>query len=175
MSEDESEPVLGVGRTADRALSRARFATGRLGSDSRSGTIRVSSRDDHPRDSHSRTKSSTRFAGDGRSMDGARAQNGASAHHSDDRFPVRWLVRDPRVALAGVAHEACLGLLEPELDLARGPVAVLGQLEVDHLAIGFLLLAGSFLLAPQEHHEVGVLLDRARLTQVRQTWLARLP
>src|SRR5664279_1621508 len=82
------------------------------------------------------------------------------------------LVGDLGIALAGVVHEAGLGLLEPQLDLAGWPVAMLGQLQVDDLAIRVLVLAGAFLLAPQEHDQVGVLLDRPGLAQVRQAWLA---
>src|SRR5688572_9917360 len=40
--------------------------------------------------------------------------------------------------LPGVAHEPRLALLEPQLDLAGGPVAVLGELEIDDLAVGLL-------------------------------------
>ena len=46
------------------------------------------------------------------------------------------------VALAGVGDEPRLPLLEPELDLAGRAVAVLGELEVDDLAVRVLLLAG---------------------------------
>jgi hypothetical protein len=55
-----------------------------------------------------------------------------------------------------------------------GPVAVLGELEVDDLAVLLLVVLTTFLVAPQEHHEVGVLLDRARLAKVRQAWLLGL-
>src|SRR5665811_2490872 len=65
------------------------------------------------------------------------------------------------VALGGVADEAGLGLAEPELDLAGGAVAVLGQAQVDDLAVLVVALGGLLLLAPQEQDQVRVLLDGA--------------
>src|SRR4051812_48078569 len=79
-----------------------------------------------------------------------------------------------RITVGGIADEACLSLLEPELDLAGRTVAVLGELQVDDLALLLLVVLTAFLVAPQEHDEVGVLLDRARLPEVRQPGLLRL-
>jgi hypothetical protein len=56
-------------------------------------------------------------------------------------------------------------------DAARRAVAVLGQLGVDDLALALGSVRGPLLLAVEEHHEVGVLLDRARLAEVRQARL----
>ncbi len=78
-------------------------------------------------------------------------------------------------SLAGVGDEPGLALLEPELDLAGRAVAVLGQLEVDDLAVGVLILRpGTLLVTPQEEDEVGVLLDRPGLAEVGQARLLRL-
>src|ERR1035437_6103090 len=65
------------------------------------------------------------------------------------------------VACGGVAGEARLALAEPELDLAGGAVAVLGQAQVDDLAVRALVFAGLLLLAPEEEDQVRVLLDGA--------------
>src|SRR6185369_7548320 len=81
---------------------------------------------------------------------------------------------DLRVPLTCVALEARLALAEPELDVAGGTVAMFGELDVDHLAIHVDVLARLLLLPPQEHDEVGVLLDCAGLAQVRQAGLLRL-
>src|SRR6478672_8619964 len=80
-----------------------------------------------------------------------------------------------RVTLPGVRDEPRLALLEPELDLSRGAVAVLRQLQVHDLAVRVLIVGAALLLAPQEEDEVGVLLDRARFAQVRQPRFLRLP
>src|SRR5690349_16396913 len=83
---------------------------------------------------------------------------------------------DLGVALARIALEPGLALAEPELDVAGGAVAVLGELEVDDLAVEVarLLARPLLLLAVEEEHEVRVLLDGARLAQVRQSRLLRL-
>ena len=54
--------------------------------------------------------------------------------------PARRRQLDLGEPLAGVGHEARLALLEPELDLAGRAVAVLGELEVDDLAVGVLVV-----------------------------------
>src|SRR4051812_6861810 len=77
--------------------------------------------------------------------------------------------------LAGIVHETRLRLLEPHVDLAGRPVAMLRELELDDLAVGRLVVSAALLLAPQEHHEVRILLDRAGFSQVREPRLLRLP
>src|SRR4249920_3558877 len=76
-----------------------------------------------------------------------------------------------RISVGGVAHEAGLLLLEPQLDLTGRPVSMLGQTEVDHLAVLLLIVLTALPVAPQEHHQIGILLDRAGLAQVGQSWL----
>src|SRR5438309_7509918 len=63
------------------------------------------------------------------------------------------------------AMEARGRLAELQRDLANGPVAVLGDLGLEelHLAVSVLLT-----FPVQEDHDIRVLLDGARLTQVRK-------
>src|SRR5688500_17626850 len=94
-----------------------------------------------------------------------------TAEAGPPRGPVQWRgsgVAAGIASLLGVGDEARLALAEPQLRLAGWAVAVLGQPEVDHLALGVrpCFLGGSLLLAPQEHDQVRVLLDRARFAQV---------
>src|SRR4051812_14529665 len=70
------------------------------------------------------------------------------------------------VVVGDVGHEARVVLLERQLDGPEPAVAVLGDDQVrDPLALGLLVVV---LVAVDEHHQVGVLLDRARLAQVAQ-------
>src|SRR5918994_1341907 len=55
-----------------------------------------------------------------------------------------------REPFAGVGNESRLALLEPQLEIAGGPVAVLGELHIDDLAVGVLVLRGAILLAVEE-------------------------
>src|SRR5581483_607749 len=67
---------------------------------------------------------------------------------------------------AGVVHELRVLLLEGEHDIAYRPIAVLGDDQVGLArTLGLRLVV---LLAVDEHHEVGVLLDCAGLPQIRQ-------
>src|SRR6185437_15082386 len=71
------------------------------------------------------------------------------------------------VSLVGKARELCVLADERDLEVAGRPVAVLGD---DHLGDALVAVVGLVavvvLLPVEEHHEVGVLLDRARLAQV---------
>src|SRR6195952_5744340 len=71
-----------------------------------------------------------------------------------------------RARLRSVSHvdEARVVALEADGDVAGGAVAVLGPDDVGLAGAGGLLLVD--VLAVQQHHDVGVLLDRARLAQV---------
>ena len=71
-----------------------------------------------------------------------------------------------RVALAGVVQELRVLLLERERDFADRAVAVLGDDQVGLAgALGVLVVV---LVAVDEHHQVGVLLEVPRLAQVRE-------
>ncbi len=71
-----------------------------------------------------------------------------------------------RVALAGVVHELRVLLLEGQRDFADRAVAVLGDDQVRLAgALGLLVVV---LVAVDEHHQVGVLLEVPALAQVRQ-------
>src|SRR3954471_21843835 len=78
------------------------------------------------------------------------------------------------VAFACIADKPRLALLEPQLDLACRAVAVLRETEVDDLTLLLLIVGAALLFAPQEHHEVRILFDGARLTEVGQPRLLRL-
>jgi hypothetical protein len=69
------------------------------------------------------------------------------------------------VALTNQVNEARLVFHEVELAGARWAVAMLGDAEVDRLTNRIRLL-NAIRLAPQEDHDVGVLLNRSRLAQV---------
>src|SRR4051794_39003549 len=72
----------------------------------------------------------------------------------------------------GVGHEAREVALERQLDRAEPAVAVLGDDQVrDPLPFGLLVVV---VLAEDEHHEIGVLLDAAAFPQVREHWDRRL-
>src|ERR1700728_3757292 len=71
-----------------------------------------------------------------------------------------------RVALAGVVEELRVLLLERQRDFADGAVAVLGDDQVGLAgALGVLVVV---LVAVDEHHQVGVLLEVPRLAQIRE-------
>src|ERR1700683_180840 len=71
-----------------------------------------------------------------------------------------------RIALAGVVHELRVLLLEGQRDFADRPVAVLGD---DQIGLsGTLGVLVVVLVAVDEHHQVGVLLEVPRLAQVRE-------
>src|SRR5581483_11645530 len=80
------------------------------------------------------------------------------------RGSARTGVRSLRVALAGVVHELRVLLLKGERDVADRAVAVLGDQQVG-LAGPLALLFRVVLLAVDEHHEVGVLLEVPGLAQ----------
>ena len=61
-------------------------------------------------------------------------------------------------------HKANPGFIEVELDCASGAAAMLGENEVgDILTFGFGIVV---IFAIQEHDNIGVLLDGARLTEI---------
>src|ERR1022692_530142 len=70
--------------------------------------------------------------------------------------------------LAGVVHELRVLLLECERNLADGTIPMLGDDQV-RLAgsLGILVVV---LVAVDEHHQIGVLLEVPRLAQVRELW-----
>src|SRR3954447_18559563 len=93
---------------------------------------------------------------------GSPRRRGTPTRRSDrrDRAPTSVPV------VRGVVHEARELLLEGQLDRAQGAVAVLGDNDVgEALALGLVVVV---VVAVDEHHEVVVLLDRARLAQIGQ-------
>src|ERR1017187_1852936 len=75
-------------------------------------------------------------------------------------------IRLLRIALPGVVQELRVLLLEGERDFADRPVAVLGDDQVGHAgALGVLVVV---LVAVDEHHQVGVLLEVPALAQIRE-------
>src|SRR3954470_11579394 len=82
-------------------------------------------------------------------------------------------VRAGELTFVRVRNEPRLLLPEVELRLAGWAVSMLGQAKVDEFAFRILVFA-ALLLTPQEHHEVRVLLEGARFSEIRQPRLALL-
>src|SRR6476659_3948580 len=95
------------------------------------------------------------------------------------------LARDREVVLLGEVGKAGDVRLELQRDRAGRSMALFADdhfgLAVDQLHLGLplemlfgadarLAIAQVILLAKHEHHDVGVLLDRARFAQVRELW-----
>src|SRR5206468_11862156 len=137
------------------------------------GRIRAQSRPGKPIDSRRSDRSRASFVRLG--INASQSEHGPSrCAGAPPRSARRESSAGLRVALTGVADEPGLALLEPEVHLAGGPVAVLRELELHDLAVLLGVLPRSLLVAPEEQHQVGVLLDRTGLAQVGEAGLLAL-
>src|SRR3954451_13716314 len=105
-----------------------------------------------------------------------RAAGGASSDRATSHGRARTTsggARAGELSLAIHVGELRVARQEREDHLAHGPVAVLGDDDVG--LAGTLRVAVVVLVAVDEHDEVRILLDLARLAQVREQWLLVRP
>src|SRR5690606_33175143 len=64
--------------------------------------------------------------------------------------------------------------LKDKINLSNRPISVLGNRQLNRQRITRTTSGQRIILSPQKHHHVGVLLNRSRITKVRQLWRTRL-